>query len=415
MRRKLWILATLLAAACTSASDDATGVSASLHHKSLGAPDVIVDPNGGGSALTVQAGINLAPSGARVLVMPGTYSEALVIAKGITLEGLEQDGDAVVILAPSGAAQAVSVATAEPVVIRRLTVDGGPFGIRALNVAANLTVERSLVRNVTTAGITATWNAPAGGTAARLVVRRTRVEGGLLPPSSGISTQGDVNGLIEDNVVRGTANRCVNVAFGSAAPLSVTTVVDVIDNDLDRCGIAGGIVVTTANLQSGVRVANLIRNKIRNSTGAPIRNGIYFEGFAGLIERNSILDVVQASAHPNAEFIAGCCVVVPSAIFVGSLRGAAAATPVVRFNDVHGNAFAGLRLGPNQSSAIDARCNWWGSATGPSGAGLAGTGDAVLLEAGAITPILTPFAPRPVSHARSDHVGQLDCSSDVEG
>ena len=70
--------------------------------------------------------------------------------------------------------------------------------------------------------------------------------------------------------------------------------------------------------------------------------------------------------------------------------------PVVRFNDIVGNAQAGLRIGPNENAAIDATCNWWGSDSGPSGIGT-GTGDAVVVEPGAVVPIIVPFAHAPIA------------------
>jgi hypothetical protein len=84
---------------------------------------------------------------------------------------------------------------------------------------------------------------------------------------------------------------------------------------------------------------------------------------------------------------------------------------VVRFNDIEGNAHAGLRVGPNITTSLDARCNWWGSASGPSGAG-PGTGDAVVLEPGAATPDLTPWASAPIAETDRDHMhGELNKDS----
>jgi len=89
--------------------------------------------------------------------------------------------------------------------------------------------------------------------------------------------------------------------------------------------------------------------------------------------------------------------VVPSGIWVGSLRGLPSAGPItVRFNDIDGNAQAGLRVASNMTTPIDATCNWWGSTSGPSGAG-PGSGDAVLVEAGAATPAFLPFAPAQIA------------------
>jgi len=69
----------------------------------------------------------------------------------------------------------------------------------------------------------------------------------------------------------------------------------------------------------------------------------------------------------------------------------------VQFNDIEGNAQAGLRVGPNETApGLQASCNWWGSASGPSGLG-PGTGDAVLKETGAATPTFTPWSTAPVA------------------
>src|SRR2546426_10328527 len=113
------------------------------------------------------------------------------------------------------------------------------------------------------------------------------------------------------------------------------------------------------------------------------------EFYTGRIERNRIVNVVQDCAASTPRNLQG-------AIWVGSLRGFPPAAPAVRCNDLVGTAHAGLRIGANQSAALDASCNWWGSPSGPSGAGT-GTGDAVVVEAGATTPVMTPFATAPIA------------------
>ena len=73
-----------------------------------------------------------------------------------------------------------------------------------------------------------------------------------------------------------------------------------------------------------------------------------------------------------------------------------AVVPTIRFNDIHGNAHAGLRVAPDQTVAADASCNYWGSAQGPSGIG-PGSGDAILVEPGAPAPRYKPFARAPIA------------------
>lgn len=95
--------------------------------------------------------------------------------------------------------------------------------------------------------------------------------------------------------------------------------------------------------------------------------------------------------------------VLPSAIWVGSVRGSPAPTPAVRFNGIVGNAQAGLRVAGNITTTLVASCNWWGSPSGPSGAG-PGTGDAVVVEPGGAMPVFMPFATAPIAES-----GATDC------
>jgi hypothetical protein len=121
--------------------------------------------------------------------------------------------------------------------------------------------------------------------------------------------------------------------------------------------------------------------------------------YRGRIEHNVIVNVVPMCATPSVRNLQG-------GIWIGSLLshrgpiGLPPATPVVRLNDISGNAHAGLRVSPDQSVPVQASCNWWGSASGPSGIG-PGSGDAVLGAA-----IFTPWAIEPI--AGSDQASCFD-------
>src|SRR5688572_21263838 len=89
------VLTTVLVVACT---DEAAGPDARLapsFHRDDdgdGRRTVLVDPSGRkGAAKTIQEGVNLAPAGGRVRVMPGTYHEQVTVSKN-NLRIVAQDG-----------------------------------------------------------------------------------------------------------------------------------------------------------------------------------------------------------------------------------------------------------------------------------------------------------------------------------
>jgi WD40 repeat protein len=395
-------LCTLTLVACGDPPRDPTGLAPSFHRDGGGSRTVIVDRAGRHDATTIQAGIALAPEGGRVLVLPGTYTEALVIDKGLTLEGIggKRQGRTVIASPPGLPTATIRIATANPVVMSDLTVlvrgqNGilaqGIFDValRRLNMVFEEvppTVASRLVRPENTASQT--------GGQARLIVRESFFDAQGLPGTLAISIAADVDAVIERNVLRRTGNACIFVNGSSEIN------VDIADNDLDECAMRGANSsaievgpIVGSTIQAMVGVVNIVGNRIRNSgASCPPHTAIRYELHTGRIERNSISGVVQECAVPSP-------LALPAAIWVGSLRGYAPASPVVRFNDIVGNAHAGLRVAPNITTSLDARCNWWGSATGPSGAG-SGTGDGVLVETGGARPVLGPFATGPVAERR---------------
>src|SRR5262249_15420745 len=155
-----------------------------------GSPQVLVNPHvqGRGNATTFQEGISIVATiqggiamvdpGGKVMVLPGTYDEAIVVDKGLILEA----SGLVVIAppkAPGGALTiAIRVATPEPVTIRDATVEftnanGGILGEGVVDV----TVERARLTAVDPlpgAGflVAVSNNAPTTGRA-RLSVRES--------------------------------------------------------------------------------------------------------------------------------------------------------------------------------------------------------------------------------------------------
>jgi hypothetical protein len=415
--RTTWpALIVILLAACTEESGGPEArLAPSFAAGGVGRPSVLVNANSddNGTAKTIQEGIAMVAPGGKVLVVPGTYDEAIVISKGLTLEALGGEGGPVIVEPAGAPAIAIEVATPDPVVIRGLTVRStGVDGIRGVGLV-DVTIEHVRVTAVNPPlgvdRLISVLNDPnPSGEPARLTVRGSFIDGTIedqpapFPQVFGIAVGGDVDAVLEGNVIRRTGGACIFVV--TRTDLGGELNVEIVGNDLDKChplGRAGAILAGPAggNFPSATRpitatgVVNIVGNTIRNSSGACVTTtAIAYEVYTGRIERNRILNVVPQCATSSLRGV------LASAIWLGQLRSFfPPVTPTVRFNDIEGNAHAGLRVGPNQTAAIDASCNWWGSANGPSGVGLTGTGDALTVEPGAATPTVTPFATAPIA------------------
>jgi len=395
--------AILTVAGCRDPSDSSRIAAPNFAVGGVGRPSVLVNPNAddNGTAKTIQEGIDMVAEGGTVMVLPGTYAEAIVIDKGLTLEPIGGESGPVTIVSPPGLTNAtIQVATRDPVTIRDVSMQvSSQNGILAQGVF-DLTLERL---NMVTVDVTAAGanrlvrpenDASVSGGRARLMVRNSVFDAGGLPRTLAISIAADLEGVIEGSILRSTGNSCLFLVGRSSAGINV----DVLNNEFDACSVSAqnssaievGQIAVPTGPRGDVGVINIVGNTIRNSSAScPPNVAIRYELYTGQIERNSIIDFVQQCAVPSV-------LALPTAIWVGSLRGYPPASPVVRFNDIQGNAHAGLRVAPNITAQIDASCNWWGSANGPSGAG-PGSGDAVVVEAGAATPAFTPFARVPIA------------------
>jgi hypothetical protein len=418
-RRTVWF-ALLSLAACGEPSTPDRMAAPSFAVGGVGRPAVLVNPNSddNGTAKTIQEGIEMVAEGGMVMVLPGMYTEAVVIDKGLTLEAVGGESGPVIVAPPGTADPAIRVATPDPVVIRGLTVQyTGLAGIRGVDLV-DLTIEQATVMAVnpplgqSSLIVARTNDARVSGGRARLVVRNSTLDGAItdsvarLPAFAqvfGITVGSDIDATLEGNVIRHTGGACILLI--TRPDLAGETNAEIVGNDLDQChpfGRVGAILAgPPAPLPPGPRpipvtatgTVNVVGNTIHNSSASCLAaNAIHYEFFTGRIERNRIFTVVQPCALPNLRTL-------PGAIWVGAIRpfSGQAAAPVVRFNDIEGNAQAGLRVASNITAPIDASCNWWGSASGPSGVGLSGTGDAVVVEAGGAAPVVTPYATAPIA------------------
>jgi hypothetical protein len=124
-RSTLSIVAILfLVVACGEPPADPTGITPSFDRDGE-AHTVVVNPNanGNGIAATIQEGIDMVEPGGKVLVKPGTYAEAVVIDKGLTLEAIGDGSERVIIeRITSGTGPPIQVLTSQAVQLRGITI-----------------------------------------------------------------------------------------------------------------------------------------------------------------------------------------------------------------------------------------------------------------------------------------------------
>ena len=394
--------------------------------------------------------------GGKVMVLPGVYPEALLIDRGVTLDAIADSSGPVIVVPPRDPSVAVQVATGDPVVIRGFTLRySNLFGIRGEGIV-DITVEDvtaiaapplgvgALISVVNDNNMSPDRAVPKGR--AHLAVRDSFLDAGIgydswpgardgsaaFPQTFGVSVRADVDVIVERTVIRRTGGACVWVQVRT--DLHGETNAQIVDNDLDECqpsSRAGAIFVApvgtvtptqpyqgcTENAQpAGALCArgtvDIVGNTIRNSSQSCLPTaGINYVALGGRIERNRIENAVQPCASPTRRAL-------PAAIWLGSNHDSNLFPPVhvqVRFNDIvqrqpHGVPVPpGLRLGPNMTAPIDARCNWWGDTSGPSGTGLSGTGASVVAENGgaehpewqAAMPAVEPWSRGPVAAGES--------------
>jgi hypothetical protein len=394
-----------------------------------GRPSVIVNPHfaGNGTAKTIQQGIGMVDPGGKVMVLPGTYKEAIVIDKALTLRAVGGESGEVIVAPPDAPAIAIQITTPDPVRIRGLTLHYSGFhGIRGEGIV-DVTVEDVTVVAVNPplgvgTGVSVVNDPnPSGGGRARLTVRDSFLDGGVscttspsacstgtppYPQTFTVSVRGDVDLAAERNVIRRSGGACIFVQPRN--DLGGETNAEIRDNDLDEChplGRAGAIFVAPAGMNNpsatrpltATGTVNIVGNTIRNSSRSCMTStAISYIVFGGRIERNRIEGVVQACASATNRAR-------PAGVWLGSrlLPDLFPRVDVtVRFNDIVGNAHAGLGVAANMTPAVDASCNWWNDASGPSGQG-PGSGDALVADSEAATPDFTPWAAEPIAAGQS--------------
>jgi parallel beta-helix repeat protein len=329
--------------------------------------------------LTLQAAIAQAVAGDTINVAAGTYSVAglVTVNKTLTLLGAQAGVDARTRAASESVlsnTQGMSV-SASNVVIDGFTIrDSSVAAFTGYGVWLNPGVNGSqVVNNIFTNNIVGLALANAGATQA--LVRNNLFSANNLPGGAGgtgiyadaFATGAVVDVLIDANAFNGNAN--AGIGFSTDAT-SVSSNIVVTNNTFDSNG--RGIYA------SGVASIEIRSNTLTNTT-APADGGQSSAISAfGAVTGMSILNNVLQTGVSNGIRVAD---------FLGA--GDTNTGIEVHGNNITGFGFAGL---VNQDTVtVDATCNWWGAASGPTNAGNpGGTGDNVVGLATFVPFLLAP-------------------------
>jgi parallel beta-helix repeat protein len=299
-----------------------------------------------GPKKTIQAGVNVVDAGGTVNVAAGTYNENVVINKtNLTLKSQTALG---AIIRPTTSGSNAVYITADGV-----TVDG--FEIDGTTVAKN--------------GI-------LGWETSGLTIKNNKVHGavnawdgcGILLFSWG--NNGTVyNNLIQDNEVYDTGRMGIMIMDYGPAIYTVTygnTITGNTVHDVWKVAWGDGGGGIQINVGKNCAITNNLVYDVQNG-----QRGIYMFGSAvgNTITANTLRDnpigiQVWISGDQPTPYI--------------NWGGETATSPQVHFNNIYNNSSYGA-IGTNvqgTTMVLDATCNWWGAANGPSGAG-SGSGDVV--------------------------------------
>jgi nitrous oxidase accessory protein NosD len=295
---------------------------------------------------TIQEAVNAASDGDTIVIAAGLYEENVVIDKSLTLRGAQVGVDA---RARSGAetiiepddGRGIDIVTADDrvVVIDGLTVQNARTGIAAPNAVGmsdvnGITVKNVRVLNCDKGGITMAYASVA--TVEYCYVEGTEfgINAGSLQP-------------LEPTVANFRHNEVVNVEFGITGYLKDS----VIEGNLVRDFTNGGVGIS----------GQFLNTEITDNTVSG-----YSGGAAVTFEEHYGRDLSEAVHIEDNTFTRN-----EYGIYVFDTQTTLTGI-TVNFNNIAGNSRYGVWN--RGGEMLDATKNWWGSASGPGGAGH-GSGD----------------------------------------
>jgi hypothetical protein len=374
--------------------------------------------------LSIQDEIDAASPGDTVQVPAGRYEESVVVDKPLTLAGPnagtpatgDRAAEAVVAGAGPAESNAAITVTADDVTIDGLQVDTDTRdGITVASPVDNLTVANTRIT-----GVAGELGGKAAGngidlifdeteqTMQNVVIRDNLVSNVTTPDASVEADAIGVQVLPGGNDIEGL--RIADNTFTDIAPGNSTN---------DQAGSRAIVVDTQLTNGSGV-VSDLTitNNDITNVSGEAVRSIALFESMTDpavgpqnfTISQNTFDDLSASGSFPAVAFYVGAYkdLGADHAFTQNNIRDGA----VVRFADIN-NPVQFIQ----DADALNARNNWWGNETGPSGAG-DGAGQPVIpdpaqfgIEDSEIAVQFTPFRGTPAL----DILGNGNLATDTNG
>jgi parallel beta-helix repeat protein len=354
---------------------------------------------------TIQAAVNAAPAGGTVRVSPGTYNELVTIAEPLTVLGAQAgvdarslargrnesivDGQSLV----GGVRSAAFDVTANDVTIDGFTVQGETLSDVA--VGAGIVLGPSIAGahvtdDIVQDNVVGLYLSNDGSTDPAVIRHDVFANNNNAGDNSGrgIYTDGGVSGGLLTNVLINANTFTGNVGYGTSVPGG-------------NPEAAVGLEAATAGKQFNVTITDNIM--AGNGKGLLVYNasGVTFSGNLVTGSTDTLSAAIRDEGNVTGLTVTDNTVLggTGAAVLIdGKVVGTPSSNVTVNDNNFAGNAGGGVAVTAGAvTGTLDARFNYWGSTSGPSGAG-AGGGQSVSAGVNFAGWLTTP-APTPVSFA----------------